>query len=68
MIKVLGYTVAVVVVLGLILCVPFATIWMINVFGDYLWPGRQLPYTLETWAAACLLSAVFTPTIRSKKD
>ena len=68
MIKVLGYTVAVVVVLGLILCVPFATIWMINVFGESLWPGRQLPYTLETWAAACLLSAVFTPTIRSKKD
>jgi hypothetical protein len=68
MIKLLGYTVAVVVVVGLILCVPFLTIWMINVFGDTLWPGRQLPYTLETWAAACLLSAVFTPTIRSKKD
>jgi hypothetical protein len=68
MIKLLGYVIAVVVVLALILCVPFLTIWMINVFGDYLWPGRQLPYTLETWAAACLLSAVFTPTIRSKRD
>jgi hypothetical protein len=68
MIKVLGYALAAAVVLGLILCVPFLTIWMINVFGDYLWPGRQLPYTLETWAAACLLSAVFTPTIRSKRD
>ena len=68
MIKLLGYSLAVVLVLGLILCVPFLTIWMINVFGDYLWPGRQLPYTLETWAAACLLSAVFTPTIRSKRD
>jgi hypothetical protein len=68
MIKVLGYAVAAAVVLGLILCLPFLTIWMINVFGDYLWPGRQLPYTLETWAAACLLSAVFTPTIRSKRD
>ncbi len=68
MIKLLGYTVAVVVVVGLMLCVPLALIWMINVFGDTLWPGRQLPYTLETWAAACLLSAVFTPTIRSKKD
>jgi hypothetical protein len=68
MIKLLGYALAAAVVLGLILCVPFLTIWMINVFGDYLWPGRQLPYTLETWAAACLLSAVFTPTIRSKRD
>jgi hypothetical protein len=67
MIKLLGYVIAVVVVLALILCVPFLTIWMINVFGEVLWPGRQLPYTLETWAAACLLSAVFTPTIRSKK-
>lgn len=68
MIKLLGYIIAVVVVLVLILCVPFLTIWMINVFGEVLWPGRQLPYTLETWAAACLLSAVFTPSIRSKKD
>ena len=68
MIKLLGYVIAVVVVLALILCVPFLTIWMINVFGDTLWPGRQLPYTLDTWAAACLLSAVFTPSIRSKKD
>jgi len=68
MIKLVGYVIAVVVVLALILCVPFLTIWMINVFGETLWPGRQLPYTLETWAAACLLSAVFTPTIRSKKD
>ncbi len=68
MIKLLGYVIAVVVVLALILCVPFLTIWMINVFGDTLWPGRQLPYTLETWAAACLLSAVFTPSIRSKRD
>ena len=68
MIKLLGYTVAVAVVLALILLVPFATIWMINTFGESLWPGRQLPYTLETWAAACLLSAVFAPGVRGKKD
>ena len=67
MIKVLGYTVAVVVVLGLILCIPFATIWMINVFGESLWPGRTIPYTVETWAASLLLSAVLTPSIRSKR-
>lgn len=67
MIRLIGYTVAIVAVLVLILCVPFAVIWMINVFGDYLWPGRQLPYTPETWAAACLLSALFTPGVRSKK-
>ena len=68
MIKLLGYTVAVAVVLALILLVPFAVIWMINTFGDYLWPGRTVPYTLETWAAACLLSAVFAPGVRTKKD
>lgn len=68
MIKLIGYTVAALVVVALILCVPFLTIWMINVFGEVLWPGRQLPYTLETWAAACLLSAVFTPSFSRKKD
>jgi len=67
MIKLLGYTVAVVLVLGLILCIPFATIWMINVFGESLWPGRTVPYTVETWAASLLLSAVLTPAIRSKR-
>ena len=67
MIKLLGYTVAVVLVLGLILCIPFATIWMINVFGESLWPGRTIPYTVETWAASLLLSAVLTPAIRSKR-
>ena len=68
MIKLLGYVVAVAVVLALVLCVPFAVIWMINVFGESLWPGRTVPYTLETWAAACLLSAVFTPGVRTKKS
>jgi hypothetical protein len=63
----LGYVVAVVVVVGLILCIPFATIWMINTFGETLWPGRAIPYTVETWAASLLLSAVLTPTIRSKR-
>ena len=36
MIKLIGYAVAAAVVLGLVLCVPFAVIWMINVFGDRL--------------------------------
>ena len=67
MIKLLGYTVAVAVVLVLILCIPFATIWMINVFGESLWPGRQLPYTLETWLAACLLSGLFASGINAKR-
>ena len=68
MIKLVGYAVAIAAVLALILCIPFATIWMINVFGATLWPDRVLPYTLETWAAACLLSAVFTPSFRGRKD
>jgi hypothetical protein len=67
MIKLLGYTVAVVVVVGLILCIPFATIWMINVFGDYLWPGRQLPYAWDTWLASALLSCLFASGLGSGK-
>ena len=67
MIKLIGYVLAIVAVLAFILCIPFATIWMINVFGEYLWPGRTIPYTVETWAASLLLSAVITPSVRSKK-
>ena len=67
MIKLLGYAVAAAVVLGLVLCVPFAVIWMINVFGEYLWPGRQLPYAWDTWLAAMLFSVVITPAVRSKR-
>jgi len=68
MLKLLGYAVGTAAVLALILCIPFLTIWMINVFGEYLWPDRAVPYTLETWTASCLLSAVLTPAIRSKRD
>ena len=53
--------------LVLILCIPFATIWMINTFGEYLWPGRVLPYSLDTWAAAAILGALFTSNYTSKK-
>lgn len=67
MIKLIGYALAIVAVLAFILCIPFATIWMINVFGEYLWPGRQLPYAWDTWLAALLLSAVITPAVRSKR-
>jgi hypothetical protein len=67
MIKLIGYALAIVAVLAFILCIPFATIWMINVFGEYLWPGRTIPYTVETWAASLLLSAVITPAVRSKR-
>ena len=67
MIKLVGYTLAAVVLLGLILCVPFAVIWMINTFGETLWPDRVLPYTLETWAAACLLTGLFATGVNAKK-
>jgi hypothetical protein len=46
---------------------PFATIWALNVFGDTLWPGKQIPYTFDTWLAAILLAGLFKTTI-TKKD
>lgn len=34
---------------------PFLAIWSLNV----LFPALAIPYTLETWAAALVLSGVF---------
>jgi hypothetical protein len=67
MIKLLGYTVAVAAVLVLILCLPYALVWAINVFGETLWPERVIPYTLDTWAAACIITGLFAGGINSRR-
>ena len=40
------------VVIGVIFIVPFITIWALNA----LFPALAIPYTLETWAASCILT------------
>jgi hypothetical protein len=54
-------------VLLLVILAPFATVWAFNVFGDTLWPGKQIPYTFDTWLAAIVIAGLFKTTI-SKKD
>jgi hypothetical protein len=54
-------------VIALVILGPFASVWALNVFGDTLWPGKQIPYTFDTWCAAIILAGIFKSTI-SKKD
>jgi hypothetical protein len=41
---------------------PIFTIWSINT----LFPVADIPYTIETWAAAIILAGVFRTTINRK--
>lgn len=43
------------VILFFVFIGPFLAIWSLNV----LFPALAIPYTLETWAAALILSGVF---------
>jgi hypothetical protein len=54
-------------VVALVILGPFASIWALNTFGDTLWPGRQIPYTFDTWLAAIIIAGIFKSTI-TKKD
>ena len=56
--------VALVVLAGLILLVVFAPwlwIWLINVFGAYLWPNNPIAYNFETWIAGAVISLLVVP-------
>jgi len=46
---------------------PLLGIWALNVFGDTLWPGKQIPYTFDTWLAAILLVGLFRTTVKVEK-
>lgn len=56
-----------IVIVALVAIGPFAFIWALNVFGDTLWPGKQIPYTFETWAAIILLGAFFRANVTVKQ-
>ena len=49
---------------------PLLLLWALNELGVYLWPGKVLPYTWQTWAAAFIFSAPFSSGIfkKTKKE
>lgn len=48
-------------VLFLIVIGPFLAIWSLNT----LFPALAIPYTIETWAAALILSGVFKAKVKN---
>lgn len=55
--------IVVLIVVAVVIFVPFAVIWSLNI----LFPVLSIPYTIETWLATIVLSGVFKTTITSKK-
>lgn len=49
------YVAIIAIVLFFVFIGPFLAIWSLNT----LFPVLAIPYTLETWAAALILSGVF---------
>jgi hypothetical protein len=44
-------------VIAVVVFGPLLGIWSINIFGQYLWPDKIVPYTWQTWAAFFFLFA-----------
>lgn len=57
------YFIIALLVLAIIALGPLLTIWAINT----LFPIANIPYTMDTWAAAVILAGVFKTQI-TKKD
>jgi hypothetical protein len=57
------YFIIALLVLAIIALGPLLTIWAINT----LFPIANIPYTMDTWAAAVILAGVFKTRI-TKKD
>ena len=59
--------VAIVVILLILIFAPLLTIWSLNT----LFTNLEIPYTMETWAATVVITAVIQSTnlgIKSRKD
>jgi hypothetical protein len=50
-----GVGIGVAFIIGMVIVLPFLSIWAFNT----LFPTFNIPYTLETWAAAVLLGMFF---------
>jgi hypothetical protein len=48
------YIIAIVIIVGLLILLPFATIWSLNT----LFPVLAIPVNLDTWMATVVLSGV----------
>jgi len=53
-----------VLVVTVIIAGPLLSIWSLNT----LFPVLAIPYTIETWAAVCLVGGLFRSSFGSKKD
>lgn len=53
------YIIAIAIIIGLIIIMPFATIWSLNT----LFPVLAIPVTLDTWMATVVLSGVVGGTL-----
>lgn len=49
------------VILFFVFIGPFLAIWSLNT----LFPALAIPYTIETWAAALILSGVFKAKVKN---
>jgi hypothetical protein len=53
------YIIAIAIIIGFIIIIPFATIWSLNT----LFPVLAIPVTLDTWMATVVLSGVVGGTL-----
>jgi hypothetical protein len=53
------YIIAIVIILGVLILLPFATIWSLNT----LFPVLAIPANLDTWMATVVLSGVVGGTL-----
>jgi hypothetical protein len=53
------YIIAIVIILGVLILLPFATIWSLNT----LFPVLAIPVNLDTWMATVVLSGVVGGTL-----
>lgn len=52
--KIIGYTILVLLIIALVIIIPFGFIWSINTIFNL-----SLAYTLKTWLASIILLAFF---------
>ena len=58
----LGAVAFVIVLFAALALGPWLTIWAINEFGQYLWPGKPVPFNIWTWGATLVLYSFFNST------
>jgi hypothetical protein len=58
------FSLVVIAIVALVIAGPLLMIWALNTFGEFLWPAKQIPYNIQTWAAAVLLGGLFSAKFR----